>query len=128
MTKILVIEDDDDLCSLVVMILEAEGYAVTTAANGIEGLARASDSTPDLILLDLKMPVMSGAEFAAEYRARFPDAYRVPIIVMTAASHAARRGQEIGATDFLGKPFSNDELVRIVAKHLPSHGQAASSR
>ena len=115
---ILAVEDDEDLRVLLSLILEAEGYTVTTAANGLEALARVREHMPDLILLDMKMPVMSGAEFAAVYLAQHRDhARRAPIVVMTAAEHASRRCQEISANDFLSKPFAADELVRMVKRY-----------
>lgn len=116
MRTVLVIEDDQDLAALVALVLESQGYVVDTAANGLEALGHVREHMPDLILLDMKMPVMSGSEFAAEYQARYPESDRAPLIVMTAAAHAARRGQQIGANDFLSKPFSTEELVRVVGK------------
>ena len=83
---------------------------------------------PDLILLDMKMPVMSGAEFAAEFRTRYCDKPHAPIIVMTAAAHAARYGQEVGANDFVSKPFSTDELLRVVGKQLRVVDAASTCR
>jgi CheY-like chemotaxis protein len=118
MSTVLVVEDDVDLRELVVTILEDQGYAVETAADGREGLDHVATRMPDLVLLDMKMPVMSGEEFAAAYQARYAPAIRAPIVVVTAAEHAARRAREIGADGFLAKPYSNEELRRIVAKHL----------
>jgi CheY-like chemotaxis protein len=115
---VLVIEDDISLRALVSLVLEMHGYGVETAEDGEDGLAHISATMPDLILLDMRMPVMSGAEFAAEYHARYRDTARAPIIVVTAAEHAARKAQEVGANGFLSKPFSNTELVRVVEKHL----------
>lgn len=123
MMTILVIDDEEDIRGLVALMLETLGYAVDLAANGREGLAHAQQRRPDLILLDLKMPVMSGGEFAIEYRRSYPEQDRVPIVVMTAADHASRRSQEIGANDFLAKPFSSDELMNVVQRHV--HAGAA---
>ena len=118
MKSILVIEDDEDLRELAGIMLEQQGYDVDFAANGREGLARVRQRMPDLILLDIKMPVMSGAEFATEYRTHYAEHSRAPVIVMTAADHASRRSKEIGANDFLSKPFSMDDLLRTVKKHV----------
>lgn len=116
-TTILAVEDDDDIRDLLRFVLEDQGYAVMTAANGLEALARVGEHNPDLILLDVRMPIMSGAEFASKYASRSDDGPRAPIIVMTAAEHAARRSHELGATDYLAKPFSLDELVNVVNRH-----------
>ncbi|NVB78555.1 MAG: response regulator [Kofleriaceae bacterium] len=118
MSTVLVIEDDISLRALVSLVLEMHGYRVQTAENGLDGLDHIAATMPDLILLDMRMPVMSGAEFAAEYQARYRDTTRAPIIVVTAAEHAARKAQEVGANGFLAKPFSNTELVRAVEKHV----------
>lgn len=118
MSTVLVVEDDIALRALVVLVLQREGYKVTTAVHGLDALERIGAGMPDLILLDIKMPVMSGGEFAAVYRERYAEDSRAPVIVMTAAEHAARRAQEIGANGFLAKPFVINELVRTVAKYL----------
>jgi CheY-like chemotaxis protein len=119
MTTILAIEDDDDLRDLLSYVLEEQGYSVATAENGLEALLRVREHMPDLILLDIRMPVMSGTEFANQYLARYGHSPRAPIVVMTAAEHASRRCQEVGANDFLPKPFSTDELVGVVKRHTP---------
>lgn len=115
-STILVTEDDDDLRELVVMLLEEEGFLVETARHGREALQRVQQHMPDLILLDMKMPVMDGWAFAAELRARHD--HRAPIVVMTAAEHASARAQEIGADGWLSKPFEHDDLIAMVKTHL----------
>lgn len=116
---VLVTEDDEDLRELVVMTLESAGYQVETARNGLEALQRVSLHMPDLILLDMRMPVMNGWEFAAEYLRRYENrALRAPIVVVTAAEHVAKRAQEIHADGYLAKPFSLDELSAKVGLHL----------
>jgi CheY-like chemotaxis protein len=117
-STVLLIEDDVSLRALVQLLLERAGYVVKTASSGVAALATIDAAMPDLILLDMRMPLMSGLEFAQQYRARYPEATRAPIVVVTAAEHAARQAQEVGAQGFLSKPFSNQELVRTVAKHL----------
>lgn len=125
MSTVLVIEDDSALRALVVLLLERGGYSTTTAANGREGLERVETAMPDLILLDMRMPVMSGAEFAAAYQSRYADQSKAPIVVMTAAEHAASRAKEIGAQAFLAKPFMNNELLQVVARFTGSDATAA---
>ncbi len=113
---VLVIDDDQDIVSLVVMVLEVEGYRVQAAADGREGLQKLRQMMPDLILLDMKMPVMDGWEFAREFRARYGS--NVPIVVLTAAEDARRRAEEIGAVGWIGKPFDLDTLVAVVDRHV----------
>ncbi|MBX3252208.1 MAG: response regulator [Myxococcales bacterium] len=126
MPTILAVEDDPDLRSLLTIVLEQEGYVVTTATNGREALSRVEEQMPDLILLDLRMPVMSGVEFVAQYQARYGSGPRAPFIVMTAGEHASRRCQQLGGRGFLPKPFSADELVEVVRRYAPRSRPAAS--
>jgi DNA-binding response OmpR family regulator len=106
---ILVIEDDPDIRSVVSMTLEAEGYAVELATNGMEGIELAATAKPDLVVLDIMMPVVSGLEVLQHIRQR--DA--VPVIILTALGEEANRvrGLQLGADDYMVKPFSPRELV-----------------
>ena len=115
-SAVLVVDDEPDLLSLIRLILEDEGYRVQTAANGRQALAQATRELPGLILLDMKMPEMSGWEFAREFRARFDRA--APIIVLTAAHDARARAAEVDAEGYLGKPFELDDLVATVRRYL----------
>jgi len=111
-----VVDDDQDLRSLVAMVLEEEGYTVETAADGRQGLDAVNRGMPDLILLDMKMPVMDGWEFAREFRARYN--FKVPIVVLTAAADAKKRAEETGAVDWIGKPFDLDTLLSVVGRDI----------
>ena len=113
---VLIVEDDPDLLSLVAMILRDAGYDVAAAEDGLQALASIEERMPGVILLDMRMPVMNGWEFAREYRARFARA--APIVVVTAAEDARARAQEIGADAWLEKPFDLDDVVRTVARFL----------
>ncbi len=112
---VLVVDDDVDLLGMVELLLDEAGYRVLTAAEGHEALDKLSHETPQMILLDMKMPGMNGWEFAREYRAKHNS--RAPIIVFTAAEDARKRAEEIGAEGFLGKPFEIDELSRLVDRY-----------
>lgn len=113
---ILVVDDEPDIQEVARIALEMEDYRVEMAANGLEALEMIAVSMPDLVLLDVKMPVMDGWAFAREFQVRYD--HRVPIIVMTAAADARMRAREMGATGWIGKPFDLDELVEAVGRHL----------
>ncbi len=114
---VLVVEDDPDLAALEAELLEEHGHRVEVARNGREALAVIERATPDLILLDMRMPVMNGREFADEYRRR--QRSPAPIVVVTAADDAQRRAAEVGASGWIAKPFDPDALVDSVTRLLP---------
>lgn len=113
---VLVVDDDQDILSIVSLILEEEGFKVETAADGREGLEAVEQGMPDLILLDMKMPIMNCWEFAREFHARYDN--KVPIVVLTAAEDAKKRAEEIGAVGWIGKPFDLDHVVRVVERNV----------
>jgi CheY-like chemotaxis protein len=117
--KILVIDDQPNLRLLVSKILEIEGYEVTTASNGDEGIAMAKSQKPDLILLDVMMPKKNGYQLAAELKLK-DDTQQIPIVLMTGTSQMVGEGIQLStpAIDKLAKPFGKDELVAIVRKNL----------
>jgi CheY-like chemotaxis protein len=112
---VLVIDDDDSIRELVEMALRDEGYDVLTAQHGGAALSLLGRESPGLILLDMRMPVMDGWEFARLYRAQ-PGPH-VPIVVITAAHEVAERAAQVAADDFLAKPFNIEDLVEIVERH-----------
>ncbi|HEX9017254.1 MAG TPA: response regulator [Chloroflexota bacterium] len=112
----LIIDDDRDLLELMAFVLSAEGFDVETAGEGREALDKVGESMPGLILLDMKMPVMNGWEFAAEFHRRHGAG--IPIVVVTAAENAEKRAEEIGASGWVSKPFDVGYLVRVVRRHL----------
>ena len=114
--RILVVDDDGDVRTLVDMVLREAGYDVTTVQNGEEALAVATRRRPDLILLDKLMPVMDGTAFARAYRAASPDP--APIVAFCAARDAEEWARSIGAVAFVEKPFDVDDLARVVRAQL----------
>jgi urea transport system substrate-binding protein len=110
---VLAIDDDEDLVDLLRFILEGNGYRVVTAANGQEGLAAVAASMPDLILLDMKMPVMDGWTFAKEFHRLYEKG--APIVVVTAAEDPRQRALEAGAVGWVSKPFESEDLLRAIA-------------
>jgi CheY-like chemotaxis protein len=111
--KVLVIEDEPYLCDLIADVLEAEGHQPAKAANGLDALSRVAERKPQLILLDLMMPVMDGWEFMAALRAN-PAWRDIPIVIITAVYDIARTQQESGASAVISKPFDIDQLVDVV--------------
>lgn len=112
--RILVVDDDESILEFIAEALADEGYEVVTAMNGADALAVSAQPAPDLILLDMRMPVMDGWEFAHTYR-RAPGPH-APIVVITAARDAADSAVEIGAEGYLTKPFTLDGLLTLVGR------------
>ena len=111
-SRVLVVDDDASIRQFISMALADAGYEVATASHGGEALESAGASPPDLILLDMRMPVMDGASFARAYRAR--PAPHAPMVVLTAARDAAVSAAAIVADGFLPKPFDLRDLLRMV--------------
>jgi len=111
MTTILVVEDDPDIRHLVSYKLTKGGFDVVEAPDGAAALRAARESPPDLVLLDVRMPRMSGIEVCRELRAGALDP-RVPIIMLTARARPQdlEQGYAAGATEYIVKPFSPRDL------------------
>ncbi len=119
MSKVLLIEDDTAIQELVRYTLEKEGFNVLIADNGEEGLEMAKRDHPDLLLLDLMLPLLSGLEVCKLIRAQESTA-RLPIIMLSARDDVIDKviGLELGADDYLSKPFSPRELVARIRARL----------
>jgi CheY-like chemotaxis protein len=117
MTKrILVVEDDTSIRELLVELLESEGYSVSSAINGLEGLKfLESQGNPDLILIDLMMPVMDGYSFRTEQLKNTLWA-NIPTVVMSAEANAKEKMKNFNITAFLSKPVELDTILRTVAR------------
>ncbi len=115
--KILIIEDEADLVRGLELNLADEGYEVAWASDGREGLRRALEEAPDLIILDIMLPGMSGLEVCRELRQQKSS---VPVIMLTAKGGEVDKvvGLEIGADDYMTKPFSVRELLARIKAHL----------
>jgi two-component system alkaline phosphatase synthesis response regulator PhoP len=111
--KILVVEDEPNMVAGLRDNFEFEGYQVITAHDGVEGLQRALDESPDLVVLDVMMPRMSGLEVCKQLRAKRGS---IPIIMLTARGQEVDKvvGLELGADDYVTKPFSIRELLARV--------------
>lgn len=112
---ILVVDDDESILETVHEILEMEGYSVIAVSEGSEVLRRAEEVRPSLLLLDMRMPGITGWEVAQQLHER---GIAVPILVMTAAQDARLWAEQIGAAGFLAKPFDLDDLLAAVERLL----------
>jgi urea transport system substrate-binding protein len=110
---VLVVDDDEGILFTIAQALELDGYQVETAMNGAQALSTVERSQPDLVLLDMRMPVMDGWAFTDAVRARGLD---VKIVVMTATPDVRRWADEVHADGFLGKPFDLDSLLDLVQR------------
>lgn len=118
--RVLVVDDDPDLRELVAEALEARGYLVERADNGIEALDRVAERLPQLILLDMRMPLMDGWAFARALHDKYGRT--IPIVVVTAAEDSKLRAAEIGADADLGKPFQLSRLFEVVQRTVGMPG------
>lgn len=109
---VLIIEDDEELRAMIAYALTLEGYRTLSAAQGIEGLESARSLHPDVILLDMMMPGLSGADVLAELQER-EDTRCIPVIICSAVADRATKKLRIegGADDYLTKPFDLDDLL-----------------
>jgi two-component system, chemotaxis family, chemotaxis protein CheY len=113
--RVLLIEDDAAVLEATGEVLSDEGYLVLAAANGQEALSRVDGRLPDVILLDLMMPVMNGWQFVQEFR-KLPGAGAIPLIVLSAGRDVVESAEALGAVDYLIKPFEISELLEKVAR------------
>ncbi len=131
--RILVIEDEEDILALIHFNLVKEGFRVDCATTGEEGFKKAKDVRPSLILLDLMLPGMNGLDVCKQLR-QAPEAKDCPIIMLTAKGeeHDIVKGLELGADDYIPKPFSSQVLLariravlrrRVKPDDQQDHGQ-----
>lgn len=123
MTKILIIEDNEQNLYLMRFLLEHEGFEVLSAMDGREGIEMASRKRPDAILLDIQLPFLDGYSVARELR-KIDDLAVVPIIAVTSYAMPDDRGKCLaaGATGYMEKPIDPDKFVDRIRKYLPEEG------
>jgi len=121
---ILVIEDDEDIRTVVITRLNRAGYETTVAADGRDGLRRFYGDWPDLVVLDIAMPIMDGWQVLERLR----EVSDVPVLILTAAAQERDklRGLRSGADDYITKPFSGEELLARVEVALRRVNLAAT--
>jgi len=122
--NVLVADDEPAIVEMIRAILEEYGFRVVTAANGAEALRLVEEAEPEVVLLDMNMPVLDGEGFVAAVRER---GLRVPIVVITAASSARRWAAQLGADAYLSKPFELANLIDVTNRFATGHQVAADS-
>ena len=122
--KILIADDDKNICELLKMYLEKEDYEVVTASNGEEAIAKFESENPDLILLDVMMPKLDGWQVCRELRKKS----ECPIIMITAKGETFDKvlGLELGADDYVVKPFEPKEIIARIKAVMRRTGKASS--
>jgi DNA-binding response OmpR family regulator len=117
--KVLIADDEPNIVTSIEFLMRRSGYEVAVAHNGDEALRLAESFRPDLLLLDVMMPVRSGYDVCQELRGR-ADGHRLKIVMLSAKGREAEvsKGLSLGADAYLTKPFSNRELVAQVARLL----------
>jgi len=115
--RVLLIDDEQSMIETLSILLKKEGFDVLSALSGSEGLARFGETRPDLVLTDVRMPKVSGVDVLEAIRERDPT---TPVVLMTAQAslQSAIQAVNLGATHYVQKPFSNDELVAILRRSL----------
>ena len=125
MTKILIVEDEESVIDPLELLLSKEGFTIETARDGREALEKFEKVLPDLVLLDLMIPIISGTEVCRQIRAKS----QVPIIMLTAKDTEVDKvvGLELGADDYIVKPYSKAELVARIKAVLRRQGGEVTS-
>jgi DNA-binding response OmpR family regulator len=119
MAKIVIADDERDLRDLVAFTLRFAGHEVITTANGEEAYQITLRELPDLVLLDVRMPRMTGYEACEQIKAQ-PNTRNIPVVFLSAKGQESeiQEGMEVGAAEYILKPFSPDQLTERVAKIL----------
>ncbi len=124
MAKILIAEDERDIRELIAFTLQFAGFEVTLATNGVEAVEMAATLRPDLILLDVRMPRMTGYQ-ACQVIKQMPETQNTPVIFLSAKGQESeiQEGLNVGAVDYILKPFVPDELTDQVRRVLEEFGK-----
>ena len=124
MARILIAEDEPDIRDLVAFTLRFAGHDVTPTSNGEEAYQQASQVMPDLILMDVRMPKMTGYEACRAMKAD-PALKDIPVVFLSAKGQDTeiQTGMEVGAEEYLLKPFATDQLVERVREILAKFGK-----
>jgi two-component system alkaline phosphatase synthesis response regulator PhoP len=131
-TKILVVDDDPDILEAINLILEAQGYQVVTARDGIDALNKLKEEKPDLMIMDLMMPRLDGFGVCKELKdPRWSKYAHIPIIILSSVRQDASRrryeletGVQLDVDDYVEKPIEHNILLERVEKVLKKVGKA----
>ena len=128
MARILIVEDEANIIKLISIRLERLGHRISSADNGVAALELAREITPDLILLDVMIPLLNGFQVLQQLKAD-PATALIPVLMLTARGHERDivAGLEGGADDYIVKPFSFPELISRVSSALARHGSNAGT-
>jgi CheY-like chemotaxis protein len=115
---VLIVDDEPYVARVLKLVLQKEGYTVTSVNNGKEALAVFDSLQPDVVVTDVKMPHVTGQKLVEAIRNK--EGNNIPIVVMTSTLESENRDwvHELGNISFLGKPVSPRELVRVISKHF----------
>ncbi len=118
--KILIVDDEPDVVSLIERTLTSDGFEVVKAYDGIGALDLVSTEKPDLVLLDLMMPMMSGYEVCQQIKSN-PQTRNIPVVCLSSAHTPDARAHSLkaGAVELITKPFFPQELIAQIRRHLP---------
>jgi len=118
MADLLIVDDDSDLADLLAETLRAEGHAVRVAHDGREGLRRSDEQPPDLVLLDVEMPRMSGPGMAHQLLLHDCGLEKVPIVLVSGLVDLPRIAELVGTPYFLPKPYDAEAILEVVERAL----------
>jgi CheY-like chemotaxis protein len=118
MADLLVVDDDQDMADLLTDVLQSPARGVRVAHDGREGLKMVAQHRPDLILMDVEMPVLGGPEMAARMLIRNCGEEKIPIILLSGVLDLARIAARVGTPYFLSKPYTLDALLTVVSLAL----------
>lgn len=121
MPKILIAEDEQDILELIIFTLQFGGHEVIPTTNGEKALEMARKESPDLALLDVRMPLMSGYEVCSQIKSDL-EIQHIPVVFLSAKGQEAeiKTGYEMGAVDYILKPFAPDQLLNRLEEILTS--------
>jgi CheY-like chemotaxis protein len=124
MAKILIAEDERDIRELIAFTLQFAGYEVVSVVNGAEAIEKALEVKPDLVLMDVRMPKMTGYQ-ACEVLKQRPETKDMPVVFLSAKGQESeiQEGLDVGAVDYILKPFAPDDLTEQVRRILAESGK-----